>query len=73
MRDSPTKKALPAEEEWPHTEKGRTLESVSYNSALPCETETVSTTMAHIMRNYALPYLLISVLIEGWWQPERNV
>lgn len=34
MRDLPTKKVLPAEEEWPHTE-GWTLESVSYNTALP--------------------------------------
>lgn len=72
MRGLSTKKVLPAEKEWPHTE-GWTLESVSYNSVLPSEIKTVSPTMTKTLRNYTSLCFLIRVLIDGRQQHDRNV
>lgn len=69
MRDSPTGRALPAEEEWLIR---TTHESGSYNPPFPCESETVSTTKA-ILTNCASSYHLISALMDGEKHPFRNL
>lgn len=69
MRDSPTGRALAAEEEWL---RRRTHESGSYNPLFPCESETVSTTKA-ILTNRASSYHLIGAPTNGWKHPGRNL
>lgn len=69
MRDSPTGRALPAEEEWLIR---RTHESGSYNPLFPCESETVSTTKA-ILTNRASSYHLIRAPTNGWKHAGRNL
>lgn len=69
MRDSPTGRALAAEEEWLIR---RTHESGSYNPLFPCESETVSTTKA-IRTNRASSYRLIGAPTNGWKHPGRKL